>query len=164
MGSSVGDNVKLKIFPMLLVILLATVGSESAMARGHGGGHGGGYGGGHGGGYGGGHGGGHGGGYGGARIGVGINLGFPFYGAGYYAPSPYYYSPSPYYYPLTDPYYYPPVAPQAPQPYIEQGSSQAPPAAQQTQGSWYYCAGSNAYYPYVRECPEGWQQVSPQPR
>jgi len=131
--------VKLKIFPMLLVILLAAVGSESAVARGHGGGHGGGYRGG----------------YGGARIGLGINLGFPLYGPGYYALPPYYYSPSPYYYPPANPYYYPPVAPQAPQPYIEQGRSQASPAAQQTQGSWYYCAGSKAYYPYVRECPEG---------
>jgi hypothetical protein len=26
---------------------------------------------------------------------------------------------------------------------------------------WYYCAGSRTYYPYVRECPEGWMTVVP---
>lgn len=28
-------------------------------------------------------------------------------------------------------------------------------------GSWYYCGSSGQYYPYVRYCPEGWQQVMP---
>jgi hypothetical protein len=28
-------------------------------------------------------------------------------------------------------------------------------------GPWYYCASANAYYPYVAECPEGWQTVAP---
>jgi hypothetical protein len=159
MESSVGDNsVKLKIFAMLLVMLFAAVGSELAAAYGHGEGHGGG----HVGGYRSGYSGGYRGGYSGARI--GINLGFPFYGSGYYAPAPYYYSPSPYYYPPAQPYYYPQVAPQASNPYIEQGSYQTPPPAQQTQGASYFCAGANAYYPDVRECPEGWQLVSPQPR
>jgi hypothetical protein len=148
MGNPVGGNdVKLKIFPMLLVMLVATVGSELAVARGHGGGHGGGYRGG----------------YVGARIGFGSNLGFPVYGTRYFAPPAYYYSPLPYYYPAAVTYYYPPVAPQAPQPYIEQSGSRAPPPAQQAQGSRYYCAGSNAYYPDVRECLEGWQRGSPQP-
>ena len=26
---------------------------------------------------------------------------------------------------------------------------------------WYYCASANAYYPYVAQCPEGWQTVVP---
>jgi hypothetical protein len=48
--------------------------------------------------------------------------------------------------------------------YIEQGGGQAAPAPQQTQANyWYYCAESQAYYPYVKECPGGWQQVEPQP-
>jgi hypothetical protein len=34
----------------------------------------------------------------------------------------------------------------------------APPVAH-----WYYCAGSRAYYPYVSECPGGWQPVPSQP-
>lgn len=32
-----------------------------------------------------------------------------------------------------------------------------------TTAYWYFCPESNAYYPYVRECPGGWQPVLPQP-
>jgi hypothetical protein len=28
---------------------------------------------------------------------------------------------------------------------------------------WYFCASANTYYPYVADCPEGWQQVVPEP-
>jgi len=117
------------------------------------GGHGGGYGGGGGhyyggGGYGGhyyGHGGGYGGGwYGGVIIGPGFGWGAPYYPAPYYA--------------------YPPAVvtvPASPPVYIEQGGGQ--PAPQSQSNYWYYCADAQAYYPYVKECPGGWQQVSPQP-
>jgi hypothetical protein len=27
---------------------------------------------------------------------------------------------------------------------------------------WYWCADARAYYPYVKECPGGWQRVAPQ--
>lgn len=63
------------------------------------------------------------------------------------------------------PYYYPPqvVVVPAPQPpvYIEQ----AEPAAQPVQGQhyWYYCKSGKGYYPYIKECTEGWQKVLPQP-
>jgi hypothetical protein len=68
---------------------------------------------------------------------------------------PYWYPPYyPYWYPPYYPYYYPPVS--APPTYIEQ----APPIVP---GYWYYCGGSQGYYPYVRECPGGWQRVAPQP-
>jgi hypothetical protein len=40
---------------------------------------------------------------------------------------------------------------------------QAAPAPPQQLGWWYFCPGANGYYPYVRECPGGWQRVSPQP-
>jgi len=74
-------------------------------------------------------------------------------GAPFYAP---YYYPYPYSYPY--PYYYPPVAMQyAPPAYVDQGESGM------TEAYWYYCASANAYYPHVRECPEGWQRVAPQP-
>jgi hypothetical protein len=94
-----------------------------------------------------------------ARVGVGFYFGVPL-GGYYYAP-PYY----PYYYP---PYpYYPPAAvvmPSQPQTYVEQGGApHAAPAPQQPQGYWYYCQDSRAYYPYVKDCPAGWQRVSPQP-
>lgn len=66
----------------------------------------------------------------------------------------------PWYYPYPY-YYYPPVitVPAPPPPvYIEQGS---PPAA--AQSYWYYCTSPDGYYPYVKECPGGWQKVLPQP-
>ena len=85
-----------------------------------------------------------------SRARVGIFVGAPF---GYYAPPYYYYPP-----------YYPPIvaAPSAPPVYIEQGSSDPAPA-RPGEGYWHYCAASQAYYPYVKECAEGWQLVSPQP-
>jgi hypothetical protein len=58
------------------------------------------------------------------------------------------------------PYYaYPPtviVREAPPTQYIEQSGPEA------EQGYWYYCAESKAYYPYVKDCPAGWQRVVPQ--
>ena len=28
---------------------------------------------------------------------------------------------------------------------------------------WYYCRAPAGYYPYVNNCPNGWEQVAPQP-
>ena len=55
---------------------------------------------------------------------------------------------------------YLPVAMTSPQPvqYIEKSEEEA-----QSAGDWFYCAGAKAYYPYVSECPGGWQRVAPQP-
>lgn len=141
-----------------------------ALARGggHGGGWGGGahFGGGHwGGGYYGGHYGGHYGGWGGhvyprgggiyygpGLLGFGLGLG---YGYGW-----------PYYYPYNSYYYgYPSTViqvPSVPQVYIERGDADTSPAPQA--GYWYYCRRPEGYYPYVRECPNGWEQVSPRPQ
>jgi len=151
----------LKLVPVLLLLVFGAVVSGSAMARGgHGGGHGGG---GHVGGYS--HGGGYGRGYGyGGRVGLGIALGVPLYGLGYYS-NPYYSYPD---YAYPDPAYAYPGAAVAPSGgYVEQGVPQAAPpptqAQPQPQGDWHFCAASNAYYPYVRECPGGWQRVPAQP-
>jgi hypothetical protein len=84
---------------------------------------------------------------------VGFNFGFP----GYY-PAPYYYYPPPVYYAPQ-----PVVIQQQPQVYVEQPQPQAAPAPSQS-NYWYYCAGSRTYYPYVKECPGGWQRVSPTPQ
>jgi hypothetical protein len=89
------------------------------------------------------------GGHGGGHVHFGVVIGAPFY--------PWYYPPS-YYYP---PYYYPSM-PATPQTYIERGDSQAAPGQQQ-QSYWYYCTESKTYYPYVKDCPGGWQRVVPQP-
>jgi hypothetical protein len=42
--------------------------------------------------------------------------------------------------------------------FIERGTSEPAPA----QVWWYWCNDSRAYYPYVKECPGGWQRVAPQ--
>jgi hypothetical protein len=62
------------------------------------------------------------------------------------------------------PIYVPPVvaAPAVPPVYIERGDAQ--PASGQAAGEWwYYCADTQAYYPYVKECSVEWQRVAPQP-
>ncbi len=78
---------------------------------------------------------------------IGIPLAYPWYGV-----------PSPYYYPG----YYPGpviVRPET-QTYIERADTQ--PAPDQ-QFYWYYCDNPQGYYPYVKQCPAGWQRVVPTP-
>ena len=80
----------------------------------------------------------------------------PYWGPWYYPPPSYYYPP-----------YYPPVVVERASPpvYIEQQA--APPAATPAPAPqtnyWYYCGAAKGYYPYVKECPGGWQKVLPQP-
>jgi hypothetical protein len=92
----------------------------------------------------------------GGNIRFGISLGVPLFGPRYY-PAPYYAYPA---------YRHPSVVvvePAAPPVYIERGAGEALPAPSQAQGDWYYCAESRAYYPYVTQCPAGWQRVPAQP-
>ena len=121
---------------VLMSTCVMTSGTAMAQHRGHGHGH-----------------------SGGARL--GLFLGVPLLAAAAYYPRyyPSYYSS---YYPA--PYYYPPAAVvSAPPPaYVEQYAPQAA-LPQQAQGDWYYCAASRNYYPYVSECPSGWQRMPPQP-
>jgi hypothetical protein len=102
--------------------------------------------------------GGHGhGGFRGGHARFGVVIGAPLFWPGYYSPyySPYY---PPYYsYPS---YYSDPGYAAAPAQYVEAPAAQPAPASQ---AYWYYCAGSKAYYPYVQQCPGGWQRVAPQP-
>lgn len=84
---------------------------------------------------------------------------------GFYFGSPYPYYPYPYWGP-SYPYYPPAVVavPSSPPVYIERGDgSNAAPVQNDTQAFWYYCAGSNAYYPYVKQCPGGWERQVPMP-
>jgi len=84
------------------------------------------------------------------RVSVGVGFGpywGPNWGPGWWYPPPY--------------YYYPPAAvvvPAQPTTYIEQGSAPA-----EAGNWWYYCESTRGYYPYVKECPAGWQRVSPVP-
>lgn len=77
---------------------------------------------------------------------MGVYIGVPF-GYHWYGPPPYYYYP-------------PTVIVREPQVYIERGAPQPSP---QAEAYWYYCSSSRTYYPYVKECPEGWQRVVPTP-
>ncbi|MCX7161854.1 MAG: hypothetical protein WCI19_12515 [Betaproteobacteria bacterium] len=95
----------------------------------------------------------------GGHVRFGVMIG-PYWGG------PWHYPPPAYYYPP----YYPQVVVPAPQVYIEQQAAPAavPPApaapvAAAPANYWYYCAAAKGYYPYVRECPGGWQRVAPQP-
>lgn len=80
----------------------------------------------------------------GPRVRLGVHFGGPVWGPVWY-PSPYYYPPQVIVVPPPAP---PPV-------YIEQ--TEAP------QNYWYFCKTAQGYYPYVKECPDGWQKVLPQP-
>jgi hypothetical protein len=85
----------------------------------------------------------------------------------YYSP-PVVYAPPVYAPVVVQPYYVeqtyvspPPVAlpPPVPTPYAGQNPSYDPPGGQW----WYSCKKPAGYYPYVRECPSGWEKVSPTP-
>ena len=168
------------------VAALAIAFPGATWARGgHGGGHGGGgHGGHHGGGHhggghhGGGHHGGHhghhghyyGGGYGGWGTGLGLGL-LGGFGLGYYGSRAGFYPPAyGYGYGGYGGYGYPPVAyppvvavPAAPPVYIQrQDVVQVQPQAQAS-NYWHYCRNPEGYYPYVKSCPGGWQQVAPEP-
>jgi hypothetical protein len=141
-----------KIIGVFVLVLFATLASGSAMAQHHG------------------HGYGHGYGYGGG-VRFGISLGFPLYAPGYY-PAPYYAYPAPVYSYPAPAYAYPAPAytypgammgSSSPPVYVEQSLARAAPAPSQAQGDWFYCPASRSYYPYVGECPAGWQRVPAQP-
>jgi len=110
-------------------------------------------------------------------LGFGWPWGYPYYG-GYY---PYYGAYFPYYGGAYAPYYnapYPyysegPAAGEAPE-YIERGdgggappyaerSEPAPQPRRRAEGTWHFCPESNGYYPYVQQCPGGWQRVPARP-
>lgn len=89
-------------------------------------------------------------------FGPGFAYGYPYYGYpyGYYGAGYYGYGPAVV------------GVPTEPTQYVEQGqdaqadmnNAAAPPA-----GVWYYCSKPAGYYPYVRTCPGGWQQVPARP-
>ena len=76
---------------------------------------------------------------------------WPYWGPYYWEPYPY--DPSPVV--VAPPSVYLQPAPQI-QP-APQTPSQ-PPAAS---SFWYYCEDPQGYYPYVQQCPGGWQPVAP---
>ncbi|MBA4143703.1 MAG: hypothetical protein H0X43_12045 [Nitrosospira sp.] len=118
----------------------------------------------------------HGGDFGGYRLGLGMGL--LGYGLGAYGNRTPYYPPSygyppvryaPNYYGYSPGYSYAPVitapvvVPPAPPVYIQQEVVQAQPQAHAS-NYWHYCRNPEGYYPYVKNCPEGWLRVAPQPQ
>jgi hypothetical protein len=55
------------------------------------------------------------------------------------------------------------VQPQ-PQVYVEQPQQAGGVQPYENSPYWYFCSDRNAYYPYVKSCASGWQQVSPTPQ
>ena len=85
-------------------------------------------------------------GHGHSHLSLGFTFGVPLF-------SPWYYPPPAYYYPAPVV-----VQPSSPPIYVER-SDVVPEGA----GSWFFCRESNGYYPYVKQCPGGWQRVPAQP-
>jgi hypothetical protein len=64
--------------------------------------------------------------------------------------------------PFGVPYVYPPAV-VAPPPVYVQPSPQVYVQPPPPQPYWYYCDSAQGYYPYIQQCPGGWQQVTPTP-
>ena len=108
-------------------------------------------------------------------VSIGINVGVPvqrsfhqrsFHQRSFHRPFPVFVPviSSAFYYPAPVYYYPPTVIVPAPRPvYIERQDDLAASAPNQNQSYWYYCNAAGGYYPYVKECPSGWQKVLPTP-
>ncbi|MCP5246278.1 MAG: hypothetical protein H6937_10200 [Burkholderiales bacterium] len=104
-------------------------------------------------------------------IGYGGFYGPGFYGPGFYGPAfygarfygyPYNYGyGNRYYYPRS--YGYPSSAIAASPPVYIQREMPVATSTQPQTNYWHYCRNPEGYYPYVKQCPEGWLQVAPQP-
>jgi hypothetical protein len=81
-------------------------------------------------------------------IGPRLGFGFPYWPWPY--PYGYYLGPD---YGYPQPRYY---GDDQPQVYIQRQRASS-------QGHWYYCPRSKAYYPTIRDCPEEWVKVLPRP-
>jgi hypothetical protein len=87
-----------------------------------------------------------------ARLSIGLHFGAPLYWHSWPSYYPYYYYPAPVYVAPSVVQVQPPV-------YVERHES----PVTDFNGWWYYCVNAKGYYPYVKECPGGWQKVPPAP-
>ena len=62
-------------------------------------------------------------------------------------------------------YYQPPVVVEVPArpAFYQTAPAVAPTVVAPPANYWYYCEPAQAYYPYVKQCPSGWQKVPAQP-
>jgi hypothetical protein len=87
----------------------------------------------------------------------------PAFGFGAFGYMPPYYPPAYYGYPPAAGRFVPPAV------YIErkdmaQPAQPAQPATGPQANFWHYCRSTEGYYPQVKECPDGWEQVAPAPQ
>ena len=80
--------------------------------------------------------------------GVAWGLGYPYYGYPYYP----YYGAAPVI-----------VEQPATEVYMQPDLQEAAPSQPVETGYWYYCQNPQGYYPYVKQCPNGWMKVVPSP-
>ena len=98
----------------------------------------------------------------GPNVRIGFSFGSPIYAPRYF-PAPSYTYPA-YIVPVPVFVYPPAVIRHSSLPvYVERDIAQVAPTPSRTQSDWYYCASSQTYYPYAKECPDGWQRVPAQP-
>lgn len=89
-----------------------------------------------------------------------VRFHFGYYGGPLWWPPAYYAYPAPYV--LVPPPA--PAPPAAPPVYIEREPAEPRPTPAPQPGApegawWYFCPAANGFYPYVRECPSGWERV-----
>jgi hypothetical protein len=83
-----------------------------------------------------------------SHLSLGFHIGVPLgWSHPWYWGPPVYYAPAPVV-----------VQPAAPTVYVERSD-----VVPEGTASWYFCREANAYYPYVKQCPGGWQRVPAQP-
>lgn len=98
----------------------------------------------------------------GPNVRIGFTFGSPIYAPRYF-PALFYTYPG-YAFP-TPVYAYPPavIRGSSSPVYIERRVAPVEPAPSQAKNDWYYCSSSQTYYPYTKECPDGWRRVPAQP-
>lgn len=100
----------------------------------------------------------HHGGYRGSSYGFYFGAAYPYWGYRTYVPPPHYYGYYPPYGYYDGPRYI--AAPSQPAVYIER--NEVVSAADDGAAYWYYCRDAEAYFPYVKQCPGGWERQVPQ--
>jgi len=70
----------------------------------------------------------------------------------------------PFWWPWYDPWFYPYVPPEVIVQYAPPAGYLPPPTGAAAQQYWYRCGNPEGYYPYVRQCSTGWEQVPVSPQ
>jgi len=99
----------------------------------------------------------HGGYHGHVVVGGGVWVGPGWWGPGWWGPG--WWGPGYYGYGYPYPYYSSPPVVYQQQPVYDMQTQQQ----EEEEYYWYYCPDAKNYYPYVKQCPNGWIKVVPSP-